>query len=498
VSVGRATALRLPVFLLGMSYLVAPAREAISARLDALLLSRPRWALGGTAAAFAAVLVTFKVRQHLALQTTAYDLSMFQYALQNTLDGRLLHAYGIDANFLGHHFSPVLLALVPPYALWPSPYMLLVAQGLALAATTFPLFAFCRASGVRPLTSWLVTVGFFTNLVVWRAFVFDFHVELLGPALFFAVAWALVAQRWGWAALFLAGTLTVKEDTGLLVALLAVYLLASQKPRRWLPLGVTALVSLLFAAAALKFLIPMWRPSGAGSDFLVRYGSLGSSLGEIALSVLTKPGLVASRVFAAPMRGVMNSMAWAPMLNPLSLAASMPLFLMHLLADYEPQLMLGVYYGLWGLLLLWAGVPRTLTWLGPEKGLLLALALVGFKPGFDFLPRVTEADIEARRLLATFDTSDRLSLPTVGVPHVVPGPVRQIFPEVNGTNTLVLLPCRMRWPLADDAYWPAVTQLAASGQWRLVRTLAEGVVLERAAEDGRLDSALMALQARCP
>lgn len=75
-----------------------------------------------------------------------WDLGIFNQAFWNTLHGRFLY-YTADINiytktgcFLGAHFSPILLLILPFYAIYPTAETLLVISTLAVAIGALPVY----------------------------------------------------------------------------------------------------------------------------------------------------------------------------------------------------------------------------------------------------------------------------------------------------------------------------------------------------------------------
>lgn len=87
------------------------------------------WLLTAAAAVF---FVALKIRQYCAYDLKG-ELSDFETVLWNTLQGHPLQMKCSSLSFLSEHFSPVLFALVPIYALFQSPLTLLIVQGLVCA-----------------------------------------------------------------------------------------------------------------------------------------------------------------------------------------------------------------------------------------------------------------------------------------------------------------------------------------------------------------------------
>jgi len=79
-----------------------------------------------------------KLNAHWRFRTYAWDLGIFNQAFWSTLHGRLLYYtvepfYTRTGCFLGAHFSPILLLLVPFYAICPRPEFLLFMSTLIVA-----------------------------------------------------------------------------------------------------------------------------------------------------------------------------------------------------------------------------------------------------------------------------------------------------------------------------------------------------------------------------
>src|SRR5690349_5964907 len=68
------------------------------------------------------------IRQYQRMQSTGFDLGIFEQAIRSYAHGHLPTAEikGPDYRLFGDHFSPVLALLVPFYRAFPSPVTLLV------------------------------------------------------------------------------------------------------------------------------------------------------------------------------------------------------------------------------------------------------------------------------------------------------------------------------------------------------------------------------------
>ncbi len=248
-------------------------------------------------ASFCGIFGTMAVLRHESFHSGGYDLGIFDQVIWNSLRGRLYeNSIMMDSpSFLGHHFSPFLLSLVPLYAVWTDPRMLLLTQTLALGIAALPCYWLARerlGNGIALLVSgayYLFPAVHFVNLA-------EFHeIALATPMLSFAL-YFLLRQRY---VPFLALTLLVllvKEETAFIVIALGSFVLLVQ--HKW-KLGLLVIVTgTLWGIATLLFIIPNSAgPSSSSAYFFVeRYGYLGTSIPEIISTSIAHPDLVLSHM----------------------------------------------------------------------------------------------------------------------------------------------------------------------------------------------------------
>ncbi|MGW0464076.1 DUF2079 domain-containing protein [Streptomyces sp. NPDC003027] len=239
------------------------------------------------AAGLCVLYATVAVRRHLLLRTTGYDLGIFEQVVSAYAELRapVVPLRGEGFNLLGDHFHPLLAVLAPLYRLWPSPLCLLVAQAALLALAVVPLARWAaRAVGRR--AAHVVAAGYGLSWGIASAAAFDFHeVALAVPLLAFSLE-ALGRRRWGPAVAWAAPLLLVKEDLGLTLAAVGVYI-ALKGPRR---LGVaTAVAGLLGSVVEITLLLPAFNPGGGyahGGNLSDGHGSLLSTLAHAPLDAL--------------------------------------------------------------------------------------------------------------------------------------------------------------------------------------------------------------------
>ncbi len=198
--------------------------------------------------------------------TDAWDFGGYVQALFTATKGKLFE-YTINSffyvgfpnnllgSFLGVHFSPILFAIVPLYALAPFPETLLILQTFVLGLGGVPVYLLAKkklgfTAGVTFLAMYLIyppLIGLNLN---------DFHVEAFLPTLMlFGINFGLEREWRRVAVAFVLAALVI-EEAGVLVSFAILFLLVYHKAwtdRRKLGLYIGfALLPILYAFAAIN------------------------------------------------------------------------------------------------------------------------------------------------------------------------------------------------------------------------------------------------------
>ncbi|MGQ0464287.1 MAG: DUF2079 domain-containing protein [Sporichthyaceae bacterium] len=217
-----------------------------------------RWVLAGGLF----VLYAFaSIRRHLRLETTGYDLGIFEQAVRSYASGSWPRSElkGPDFPILGDHFSPVLALIAPLYKVFPSPLTLLTVQAALLAVAVVPIAATAQRLLGRNAAI-VIGVGYGLSWPIAAAIGFDFHEIAFAVPLLAFCACALLEERAVPAVLWALPLVAVKEDLGLTVCAVGV-LVAWRLKRRALGAGTVAAGLLGFVVAVLVVL-PANNPDG--------------------------------------------------------------------------------------------------------------------------------------------------------------------------------------------------------------------------------------------
>lgn len=256
----------------------------------------------------------------------ALDLAIFNQMLFASAHGHWFASSIHPPSYLGDHFSPILLLLLPFYYLKSSPYILLIAQTMTLVACAMPLYAITNKL-LNDKFAIAVVIAWLANPIVQNVTLFEFS------ALPFAVLLLLTAfyfyQKNSFAPFMLccALALTVREDVALVVAMFGIIAAIDRKKIAWIVVPIAA--SLLYFFVALKII----GLSGAGGSykFFVYYSWLGSDLPSALKTLLTHPWLPLFYLFRlgnlAMLLGLLLPLALVPLINPTYLLLGLPIFL---------------------------------------------------------------------------------------------------------------------------------------------------------------------------
>ena len=282
---------------------------------------------------------------HYSFHSYGWDLGIFDQVLWSIGHGYGFHYSFRDMWYLGDHFQPVLVLLVPLIWLRLGPGPLLVVQGLSFGAAVIPLFAATRRLG-GSTAAWALSAAYLLSLAVARADSYDFHPECFVPVLAFTALWGLAAGR---PAVFAAATLAllpVKEDMVFLVlGLCWVSWLGfgQRRPAQWIALGSVAYLAVISLAV-----MPLFN-HGNSNPLIERYPYLGHTPGSIFLHAIIRPDLIADHLWGADTpRTLLYLFAGAgflPLFRPKLLPPLLLLLLPPLLAVNTQQQLLELHYG---------------------------------------------------------------------------------------------------------------------------------------------------------
>lgn len=321
-----------------------PAESAASPAIDPAPAEtpandRPPRALWIAIAASAIVLFACASVRHFLLQSTAFDLGIYDQVAY--LMGRGLPPYATvsDMHHMGNHAAYSFFLVGGLYAIAPSIYWLFAVQAVGLALGAWPAWALAKQAGLNPRQSLAIAGLYLLYPLIFNVNLFDFHPEVMGIAAFLGAIWAARAGR---VLAFAAGLLFFlgcKAVLSLTVAATGVWLLAFE--RRWRCGAIALGLGVGWFLLSTQVAIPAFN-QGEGHDAIGRYAYLGDSVLEVGKNLFLRPGLVLARVFSGAtltyLALLLGPVLWWLLPGRLApLVGALPAFGLNLLSDVAEQ-----------------------------------------------------------------------------------------------------------------------------------------------------------------
>lgn len=225
----------------------------------------------------------------------------FQSTLSSQLSTNVIHGGEVpDVAYrrLGQHFTPALLLWLPIYYLFPHSATLTVLQVVFVTAAGLVLFALARIH-LEPAIASLITISFYGANAIIGSTLGNFHDISQIPLFVFSLLLAM-EKRWWWLfAIFAVCILAVREDSGISLFGIGVYLILS---RRYPRIGFfVCLGSLFYVLALTNLVMPLFSDDVSKRFMLENFGQYAqgdrASTLEILVNMLTNPGLVIREIF---------------------------------------------------------------------------------------------------------------------------------------------------------------------------------------------------------
>ncbi len=301
----------------------------------------------------AALYSVFSLIYYVRFRESSYDLVIFDQAIRSyshfhvgiSVIKGVHNGFGPHFSVLGDHFSPILAALAPLYWIYGGPQTLLIAQAVLFALAIPPLWMFTRRAfgGGRKATiaAYSIAAAYGLSWPIAAAAAFDFHEAAFAPVLTAIALERIQAGRLRPAIIALGALLLVKEDMGLLVAGIGLYLLVSMTPtlRRQRLVAIAVIVGgVFYTMIAVYVLIPAF---GGQAGYYWAYSTLGNNVPQVVFHIIRHPLSTFQMLFKPWVKGrtmkwLLAAFAFLPLLSPITLAV-IPLILERMLNSKFPS-----------------------------------------------------------------------------------------------------------------------------------------------------------------
>jgi uncharacterized membrane protein len=230
----------------------------------------------------------------------------FQSSLSSTLSTDVVHAGEVpDVTYrrLGQHFTPALLVWLPIYLLFPSPATLTVIQVSVVTAAGIVLYFLARQYLQPPVSAFISASFYSANAVIGPTWS-NFHDLSQVPLYCFTLLLAM-EKRWWWLFwLMVVLLLAVREDTGITLFGIGVYMVFSNRFPR-LGLGICT-IGFLYVTVVTNVVMLQFSEDMLRRFPLERFGQFApneeeASTLEILWNMLSQPWQLVAALFREPL-----------------------------------------------------------------------------------------------------------------------------------------------------------------------------------------------------
>lgn len=146
------------------------------------------------------IFTSLTIHKHIVYNTYAWDLGTYGQILRSTLEGKFMyhtqHLYVLPSgNYLFWHFTPIILLLLPIYALAPYATTLLIIKSFITFGSIYPLYLLNKKLTNNMLISILVSLTFVLYPLLHGALWFDFQHAIFIPLFFFLSEYLYITNR---------------------------------------------------------------------------------------------------------------------------------------------------------------------------------------------------------------------------------------------------------------------------------------------------------------
>lgn len=196
----------------------------------------------------------------------------FQSSLSSALSTNVVHQGqfpDVSYHRLGQHFTPALLLWIPLYAIFPSPVTLSVLQVTLVTAAGLVLYLLARQYLEPPLSA-LIVVSFYGANAVIGPTLANFHDVSQIPLFVFTLLLAMEKGWWWLFWIFSVLILGVREDAGVVLFGVGVYMILSHRfPRRGL---IVCVLSFGYMLVLTNLIMPLFSADISQRFMMERFG----------------------------------------------------------------------------------------------------------------------------------------------------------------------------------------------------------------------------------
>ncbi len=233
------------------------------------------------------------ILKHILLQSTAYDLGLFDQWIWLTSKGLPSYSSMTGLHMLADHGAWTLYIASLIYKIKPDLNILFISQSASLCFTIVPLYLLCKSKGLNQKISFLIVLFWLLQPVVFNVNLFDFHPEVWSMP--FIVLYYYFEENENFIK-SIACTFIILGTRDGLVLLIFGFGLEQLLKKRFGRFLMLFSISTLWFVFLNNWLYPLLNDDKGSVMALERYSKYGDTFKEILYTLFLKPNLVISSI----------------------------------------------------------------------------------------------------------------------------------------------------------------------------------------------------------
>jgi len=305
----------------------------------------PKW-LWISVLSYAVIFSFLSIAKHEAFNSTAFDLGIYDQVIWKFSKFQTPYSTIREVNFMGDHFSLILIPLAVFYWIWPSVHVILIIQSLVISLVALPMYRLAMLLLSSERWAKFIVASYFLNAYLHRLNLFDFH-PVIFELLFVFILIVSIEERRPWLYWTVLPFLLVTEDDAF-VSVLSVGLYAFFRKERRTAV-ITWCLAVIYGVVVLQW-VQIWINQGKQNLHAARYSHLGNNFLEMAVNAAIHPLstlsflLSLSRIGA--LLGFLAMAAFLPLLGGWSFLLIIPPLTVEFLSSYPQQYLLRSQYSI--------------------------------------------------------------------------------------------------------------------------------------------------------
>ena len=426
------------------------------------------------------------VLRHYLLQSNAFDLGLFDQWIWLTSQNLPSYSSMTGLHMFADHGAWILYIPSLIYKIMPDLNILFLSQSISLCFTAIPLYFLCKRKELNSKISFLITLFWLLQPVVFNINLFDFHPEVWSMPLIVLYYYFEPNKKFIKSIICTFLILGTRDGLVLLIFGFGLEQIFKKRFRRSL---ILISISILWFLFLNNWIYPLLNGSKGSVMALARYSKFGDTFGEILFTLITKPSYVLNNI---DLNGSLFYLLilFAPAfifwkrISLVTLISALPLIITNILSDSSSQRTLIHQYSLPIVIIIVIavinGVSKNKENFVHERKrflwMLLCWAALA-KPTFFIGPYLTRLDSikPAKEALAAIPPNSNVITTSYLVPHLsqrvlikYPNKINHMKLDLDNYNILLLNPLDPGWD-SSKTLQEQYLKMAEQYKWKCLK-----------------------------